>query len=174
MIKIVIPPTTLASNLISTLIVYSMSAESRASIRKGDYGELIVTIDINPSEFLRGFHLALKENLVPREPIAKIPLIPGGSGTDGWTLMRIFGSKVSLQASRARALYDGLLNIVLQELGRGAMNQLARLRIDVENGVLRLCMGSCEYSVPVIVKSEAFYELGRFGGTSDRTAKGQP
>ena len=176
MIKLVLPPTPLASNLTSTLVVQvaSKAVDSKLSLERGDRGELYASIDVDVNEFAEILRQVLDE-LKPVGVSGRLPLVPGrGPGTDGRTISSLLGRQISLRAEKRVEIFEGLANIV-KSRGAGVVSELSSLLVDVgRDGVYKLCLGGCDHLVPVVVKSDAFYEIGRFGGASDRRRSGQP
>lgn len=112
------------------------------------------------------------KELRPEGVSGALPLIAApGPGTDREILSDLLSnvgvSKLSLQARNRLELYDNLVKLIASKPGELA-SSLSILNVSISRGVLQLTWGGGDYSVPVIVKSEAFYEIGRFGGVSDR------
>jgi len=175
MTRLVLPPTPLASNLTSTLVVRitSKAVDSKLSLERGEHGELYANIDVDTNEFA-GILRRVLDELKPARVSGKLPLVPGrGPGTDGRTISSLLGRQASLRAERRVEIFEELANIV-KSRGAGVAGELSSLLVNVgRGGVYELCIGGCDHPVPVIVKSDAFYEIGRFSGASDRR-RGRP
>jgi len=176
--RALLPPTPLASGLVSTLIVdASSSLHCSLEIRRSSEGFLEAEASTEQREFAEALAVALRR--MRSEAELEMPLVPGpGPGTDGETLSKLFSeaglAAPSLRARKARIeVLDGVSRIVgarVDELG----DSIQSLRVLAsKKGVYEISWGGDRHPVPVIVKSEAFYEIGRFGGASDRK-KGRP
>jgi len=180
--RALLPPTPLASGLVSTLIVNaSSSLRCSLEIRRSSEGFLEVEASAEQREFAEAVAIALRR--MKPEAGWEMPLVPGpGPGTDGETLSKLFSevglAAPNLRARRARAevkaeVFDGVSRIVGARVGELG-DSIQSLRVSAsKRGVFEISWGGDRHPVPVIVKSDAFYEIGRFGGASDRK-KGRP
>ncbi len=186
MITVALPPTSLAADLVSTLLVCTIASSTdpdlKLAVKRGNQGELLAEINVKPSLFVSEMIQGAldKIRIAVRRAYGKLPLIPGTTpGTDGKTVSDILRelniSRISLKEKNRLQLFSYLVEVIKRR-GTKVVNELSKLTIDVDphERVYRLYLGGQEYPVPVLVKSEAFYEIGRFGGTSDRRKKGRP
>ncbi len=178
MAMIKLPPTPLASMLVSTVSIYVAQRLGKClEVRRDDRGFLEVSMDVDQRSMVKELVSTLRSpEFKPRE-VGRLPFIPGGSsGTDGNTISSIFSSvglaRPSLSASNKLKLYDRFVSILDTKKDLLAKS-LSNLEVSTRGGVLSIELGGREVPVPVAVKSEAFYEIGRFGGLSDRK-KGRP
>ncbi len=180
MARIALPPTPLASGLVATLAIHALPqlGEVEAEVRREE-GFLSMSIDVEQRRVVKSLVRALEKPAMwgLEHVYGALPLIFGrGPGTDGGTIGDLFAkaglSVPSLRAEARPKLYDELVRIVgrdLEALGRA----LQSVSISVSRGVFKISLGGDDHPVPVIIKSEAFYEIGRFGGLSDRK-RGRP
>ncbi len=179
MARVALPPTPLASNLVATLLLHTAARFNRVlDIRREPDGVLAIHIDTEPQELARMITISLgSRELRPEEVGGALPLIPGTApGTDGRVLSELLSrigiSRPSLRAVNRAEIYDSLVRLIERNRGELA-NSISTLSISVSRGVLEIKWGSAQHPVPAIIKSEAFYEIGRFGGASDRK-RGRP
>jgi len=179
MARVVLPPTPLASGLISTLLILTAARrEWDIDIHRESGGAIAIDIDVDQNEIAQGIATVLRDKMLRPEKVSgSLPLIPGtGPGTDGRTISDILSEigipRLSLSARNRVEVYDNLVRFIERRIGELAQT-ISTLRISVNRGVLEIAWGGDQHSIPVIVKSETFYEIGRFGGISDRS-RGRP
>ncbi|RLE64302.1 MAG: hypothetical protein DRJ38_05805 [Thermoprotei archaeon] len=180
MAKIALPPSHLASCLVSTLLVHIAARFDRViDVRREASGFLTVHIDADPIDLAQMIITSLRSRELRPEGISgALPLILGTKpGTDGKTLTELLKTvgilKPSLKAEKRIEIYDSLLRF-LESAGARLVNELSTLRTSLSRGVLKIELGGDHCPVPVVIKSEAFYEIGRFSGVSDRRKKQRP
>ncbi len=171
-----LPPTPLAETTVETLLVAALSTtpslEAEARFRREpDTGLTVVEVDLTPDQLHTALVAALEKKMKPSE--SRPPLIPGAQN-DGGTLSSILGRRVSLSKQNIPSIYSSLTQIISRCRPETLASRLGDVKIELGRGdVLRICLGGCDYRVPRIMQSDAFYEIGRFGGLSDRRS-GQP
>ena len=179
MARIALPPTTLASNLITTFLFYVAAYQGLdMEIVKRDR-TFVEFPTVSDREFAKIIvHTLRDESIRPSKVQGALPLIPGrGPGTDGDILAELYSdigvSQVSLKADKRVEIYDNMVKIIERNIA-SLPQELASVDISIgRGGVFEISLGGEDTSTPVIVKSEAFYEIGRFGGASDRR-RGRP
>ncbi len=179
MARIVLPPTTLASNLLATFLFYVASNQRlNMEIIKSErtFVEFPSTADKELAKMV--IHTLKDESIRPSKVQGVLPLIPGlGPGTDGSILADLYSDigvlQVSLKADKRVEIYDNMVKVIERSV-TSLPRELASVDVSIGGrDVFEISLGGKELSVPVIVKSEAFYEIGRFSGASDRK-RGRP
>jgi len=179
MARIALPPTTLASNLITTFLFYVAAYQGLdMEIVKRDR-TFVEFPTVSDREFAKIIvHTLRDESIRPSKVQGALPLIPGrGPGTDGDILAELYSdigvSQVSLKADKRVEIYDNMVKIIERNIA-SLPQELASVDISIgRGGVFEISLGGEDSSTPIIIKSEAFYEIGRFGGASDRR-RGRP
>ncbi len=182
--RLALPPTPLGSGLLSTLGLYTLSllGDVEAAVTKAAYGGITINVEAGPADVERCVLRSLKRLSDAVEKLrGKLPLVarPGpGTDRDTLTSRRKLGLSIpGFRAEQRRDLYTTIVQSLEREKGK-IIDSLSRVEVEIEprKRIYKICLGGCEGSVPVpvIVKSEAFYEIGRFGGLSDRKKSGQP
>jgi len=173
MARATLPPTPLASGLVSALLVLTASRlGTNLTVRRENSAVLSVELGVEQKDFAHTM-VTLLEELEPKEVSMELPLIPvKGPGADRKPLQDLLeASELRLSGKYRSRIYSRLVELIKrrQEELASAIQQLNILRTG-KRGLL-IAWGGEEFSVPNIVKSEAFYEIGRFGGLSDRKTK---
>ena len=171
----VIIPTPLGEGICKTMYI-ELSSILRGKLTFG-YDEakelMYADIDVDP-EFIGQAIIELAKKYSEHiKTLTQIPVVPWSApGTDGYVMRKNLG--ISLRKPYRESLYNSLIQFLKSKPSNtGIELDIANAKISIIKNTLGIMLGG-NTPAPLIIKSEVFYELGRFSGFRDLTPRGRP
>ncbi len=173
--RFVVLPMPLGGAIFKTLYA-ELAASAVADVRFGyDPSKGLPYAELEVRDLTRAAARLFKQRLNFMTEVGGVPLIRGvAPGTDGYVLSK---AGVSLPGGRGREARRAVAELMLELLEQGDLASDLSIEscqvVAEEAGSFTIRIGEGRVKLPSIVRTEAFYETGRFGLLRDLT-KGRP
>ena len=173
--RLVIIPTPLGEGICKTMYI-ELSSILRSKLVFG-YDEakelMYADIDVKPELIGQAIVELAKKYSEHIKSLIQIPIVPWSApGTDGYVMRK--NLDISLRKPYGESLYNSLIQFLESKPSNAGIElDIANAKISITKNTLGITLGG-NTPAPLVIKSEVFYELGRFSGFRDLTPRGRP